>query len=153
MTTPGKDSGGDTVMKDGSPVNTYGLTDNCYYVTAAQLLNTTVGELTKRTEIMQEPGEQMTMTETQTFFQGLGLPAQVTQYGTLAAVEQAFRALGATTDRQYALGFQRTGGSRHMVVAHYRPQLMQSVRYHDYQNPDSSAALDLAGATAYYLFH
>ncbi|GHJ43015.1 hypothetical protein Cs7R123_03570 [Catellatospora sp. TT07R-123] len=150
MTYPDKD----IVMKgDEKPVNTHGLTENCYYVTAAKLLNTTTDALVTHSEEMQLPGKEMTLAQTQDFFARLNLPWRRAEFTTQAALEARIREIGGVSELLYAVGFVRTNGSRHMVVAHFRPGPIPTVRYEDYQNPSSSAALDLFGAQQYHLFY
>lgn len=150
MTYPDKD----VVMKgDEKPVNTHGLTQNCYYVTAAKLLNTTTDALVKQSEEMQLTGTEITLAQTQDFFARLHLPWRLAEFTTQAALEARIRAIGGVSELMYAVGFVRGNGSRHMVIAHFRSGPIPTVRYEDYQNPSSSAALDLFGAQRYYLFY
>ena len=155
MTSPTKDKDGDEIMRSGAPINSHGLLDNCYYVTAARLRGLTTAELIAEMETMQIAGGIPTVGELQQFFSSAQLPHQVSTHASLAEVEAAIRALNSPTTVDYALAFRRGNGTGHVVIARYSPALMQSVRYHDYQNNPNGepAAFDLLDGVEFYLFY
>ena len=100
------------------PVNTYGLGDNCYYVTVAVLLGTTVDDLVRATETMQNiTGSHE---DIQGLFSDAGVSVQSKQYFTLAALYQDLMSLPAGAS--VGLAYNRQGSSvGHMLVVQRDP--------------------------------
>lgn len=119
------------------PVNTYDLTDNCYYVTAAALLGVTVGRLIERTEMMQVR-DGAGVDEVTRLFAECGLSGLAATCNDLVDLATYVRDNAGGQDRRFGLGFRRSDGSDHMVVAQWDAN-QQALSYHDYQRDPSGA--------------
>lgn len=156
MTHPHLDSDGDALMRDVSqPVNSHGLLDNCYYVTAAKLLNTNTDDLVKKTETMQIKGGVPTLDELSEFYKLCKLPHRYHSFTSQSELEDGIRSLKSPHDALYAVAFRRKDGSGHVIIAYYHAGPIPAIRYHDYQmNSDGEPAfLDVMGAVSYHLYY
>ena len=73
------------------PVNTYGLDNNCYYVSVAALLGTTVDDLIRATETMQSITG--THQDIKNLFNDVDVPIESRQFATLQDLYQALLSL------------------------------------------------------------
>lgn len=136
--------------EDPAPANTYGLDDNCYYVTAAVLANTTVETLITATETMQQRGgaSEAEITE---LFNAANLVSAHESFNDLEAVIDHLHETSGGFDRTFGLAFVRGDGSGHMVVANWDGN-EQAFSYTDYQ-ADAAGADATADVEAGQLFH
>ena len=133
-------------------VNTHGLDDNCYFVTAAFLGGVTVDGLIQSTETLQNRGG-ASLDAISALFNAAGLtPTYVTFYD-LEAVTDHLHDTSGGLDRRYGLAFTRGDSSGHMVVANWNAT-DQAFSYTDYQmNPSGAdAAGDVATGREFHLF-
>ena len=100
------------------PVNTYGLDNNCYYVTVAALLGTTVDDLSRATETMQNiTGSHQ---DIKNLFSDVGVAVQSKQYFTLGALYRDLMSL--PTGASVGLAYNRQNfGVGHMLVVQRDP--------------------------------
>jgi len=100
------------------PVNTYGLDNNCYFVTVAALLGTTVDDLIRATETMQKiTGSHE---DIQGLFSDVGVAIQSKQYFTLDALYRDLMSLPAGASIGLAYNRQ-SAGVGHMLVVQRDP--------------------------------
>ena len=140
------------------PVNTYGLDNNCYYVSVAALLGTTVDDLVQATETMQNiTGSHE---DIQNLFADVGVAIQSRQFFNLNDLYQALLSLpeGASV----GLAYQRQGTPvGHMLIVQRDSRSYPfgpgaGLRCIDFQTtpPSVSAfppARDMSAAWLYYL--
>lgn len=133
------------------PANTYGLNDNCYYVTAAVLANTTVDALIAATETMQQRGG-ASVPEITALFNAANLVATYATFNTLDAMVDHLHANSGGFDQTFGLVFDR-GASAHMVVANWNAT-DQEFEFTDYQSnaAGADAGADVATGVGFYLY-
>jgi hypothetical protein len=133
------------------PANTYGLNDNCYYVTAAVLANTTVDALISATETMQNRGGAY-VPEITALFSAANLVATYASFSTLDAMIEHMHNTSGGFDQRFGLYFDR-GATAHMVVAEWNAT-DQEFAFTDYQsNPSGSdAGADVATGVLFHLY-
>jgi hypothetical protein len=120
------------------PVNTHGLGDNCYYVTAAALANTTTNILIGRTQVMQVQGG-VQLDAIVDLFRDAGLNSNYVSYATFDEAENGMAALAGGLDKRFGFRYDRSNNTGHMVVATY-DATDQTCEYHDHQiNADGQA--------------
>jgi len=153
MTEPFKEKDGDLEMIVTDKVNTFDLTDNCYYVTAAKLAKTDVASLVKKSELMQIKGGAPTK-DIVTIFKAAGVPHTIHTTDSLFALKAKMVELGGTSDRRFGVAFVRGNSTGHMVVGEYQAS-NGATRFRDYQargdGPDAST--DLATGVTFHLFY
>jgi hypothetical protein len=94
-------------------VNTFNLNDNCYYCTAAALLNMTVDELITKSEIMQCAGGG-TIEEIKSLFKEAGVPVN---YQTINSKDQLESGIEKMQNNdKFGFAYNRQDGTGHMVV-------------------------------------
>jgi hypothetical protein len=128
----------DPNQKEKKPaINTYGLDDNCYYVTAARLLGTTVRELITKTEMMQIQGG-ASLDEVKELFTAAGLTGGVWSSGSLtfdkakSFIQEKYEDLGRGLPCEFALMFGWNQGGGHAIVVEYESH-NHSYTFKDYQ--------------------
>lgn len=130
-----RDPNAKTVKKEKGTPNTYGLLDNCYYVTAAVIKGTTVDKLIGQTEMMQTRGGAF-LDEISQLFVAAGLSGQYKPCANLEEVEDRVAELARGLKKKVGLQYDRADGTAHMIVAIYDP-VEQQCTFKDYQlNPD-----------------
>ena len=92
-------------------VNTFGLDDNCYYCTAAALLNMTVDELITKSEIMQYATG--TLEDITDLFKEVGVPVK---YQTIDKDRLESEIEKLQNNDRFGFAYHRQDGSGHMVV-------------------------------------
>lgn len=133
--------------QDPHPVNPHGLTDNCYYATAAELSGTDTDHLVAQTEVMQQAGGAALEDITNLFAQA-GLGANPVELANLDEVEaRVFNEAGGL-DTRFGLGFRRADNSRHVVVVAF-DAVAQTCQYRDFQ-PDRFGDFHAEGVDAQY---
>jgi|694.fasta_scaffold06287_11 hypothetical protein len=109
-------------------VNTFNLNDNCYYCTAAALLNMTVDELITKSEIMQCAGGG-TIEEIKSLFKEAGVPVN---YQTINSKDQLESGIEKMQNNdKFGFAYNRQDGTGHMVVLDKNQD--GDVRFLDYQ--------------------
>ncbi|CAF0772917.1 unnamed protein product [Didymodactylos carnosus] len=107
-------------------VNTYGFDNNCYYTTLAGLLNTTVEELVKKCERMQEGGPKgATIDQIDSLYRDAHLPIQKFYVFTSAAQLSSFFHRANIGDSPVGIPFAwevPNAGYNHMVALYLRRQ-------------------------------
>ncbi|PPK65194.1 hypothetical protein V5P93_003631 [Actinokineospora auranticolor] len=132
--------------------NTYGLDDNCYYVTAAALLDTTVGALITTTETMQIRGG-ASEGEITSLFRAAGLRATPTTLTTYTALVAEMRRVAAGSHRRFAVAFGRADGSGHAVVGEVMGADTGEVRFRDHQVTEGAdATTDVSAGVLFVLY-
>lgn len=106
-------SGFKDVLFPAKSSNSFGLDQNCYYCTVAALLNQSVAELLKQTEIMQQ--DCANENEIVELFGEAGVQASF--LGPRNAANAYALLLDLPPGESVGLGYQRNNGSRHMIVA------------------------------------
>ncbi|GJD19161.1 hypothetical protein RIVM261_041170 [Rivularia sp. IAM M-261] len=94
-------------------VNTFNLNDNCYYCTAAALLNMTVDELIKKSEIMQYAGGG-TIEDIKNLFKEAGVPVSYQTVNSKEQLESEIKKM--QNNDKFGFAYNRQDGSGHMVV-------------------------------------
>lgn len=117
--------------------NTYGFGDNCYYVTIAKLLNTTVDKLVDRTGEMQLGGG-ATDDEIKALLDSAGEPYQWAPCNSLAQAEEIALQKNSGFSKKFAIRFTRRDGSRHMIVLKWDSN-DHVCTYRDYQMDNNGA--------------
>jgi hypothetical protein len=133
-------------------INTFGLTDNCYYVTAAKLKKTTVQALMGKSELLQITGGAKPA-EIAELFASVGLPSAYSTYTSIDKVEAKVEELAKGLTASFGVAFLRKDGSGHMVVAKYDAD-SQLVRYRDYQldTDGTDAGADISSGITFHVF-
>lgn len=131
------------------PVNTHGLTDNCYYCTAAALANTTTEDLIRRTEEMQIAGGSP-LPGIVSLFRTAGLSSTYQSYTSFENAERGMVELAAGLDKTFGFAYERSGGAGHMIVATY-DATDQEFTYHDHQS-DTDGHDDASRGSAFHVF-
>ncbi|PPK62797.1 hypothetical protein V5P93_004053 [Actinokineospora auranticolor] len=131
--------------------NTYALDDNCYYVTAAALLDTDVDSVITTTEMMQIAGG-APLAEIEALYRAAGLNAQSHTLLSFADVGATMAAYGDDQDKQFAIAFTRADGTGHAIVGRYSGSTGQ-LQFLDYQQGEGiDATADVSTGTLFYLF-
>jgi hypothetical protein len=134
---------------DDEPINSHGLEDNCYYVTAAALANTTTNTLIGHTEVMQVRGG-VALNEIVALFDDAGLNSNHVEYTTFNAAESGMATLAGSQDKRFGFGFDRSNGTAHMIVATY-DATGRSCKYYDHQI-NADGRLDASQGNNFYVF-
>ncbi|GIH06411.1 hypothetical protein Rhe02_44780 [Rhizocola hellebori] len=117
--------------------NTFGFGDNCYYVTIAKLLNTTVSKLVDKTGEMQLDGGAQD-SEIKALLDATGEPYQVATVTSLAQAEEIALQNNLGFSKKFAIRFTRPDSTRHMIVLKW-DSMQQVCEYRDYQRNNDGA--------------
>jgi hypothetical protein len=114
-------SSGGTHHRTGAEVNTFGLSDNCYYTTLAGLRGMTVDMLIRQTEIMQY--RTANMDEIKRLYRAAHLPIyQIHAFNSVAELTSFFQQTENLHERPVSIpfGYQIASDMNHMVALHIR---------------------------------
>src|SRR5262245_5874036 len=117
--------------------NTFGFADNCYYVTIAKLLNTTVSQLVEKTGEMQISGGAQDH-EIKALLDATGQPYQVAPCTSLTQAEDIALHNNHGFSKKFAIRFTRPDSTRHMIVLKW-DSIEQVCKYVDYQTNNDGA--------------
>ncbi len=124
--------------------NTFGFGDNCYYVTIAKMLNTTVSELVGKTGEMQISGGAQDH-EIKALLDATGESYQVVPCNSLVQAEDIALQNNHGFSKKFAIRFTRPDSTRHMIILKWN-SIDQVCEYRDYQmnNNGSDAREDIS---------
>jgi hypothetical protein len=138
--------------KEKEDVNTYKLDDNCYYVTTAKLLGTTVEKLIGATEEMQYGGG-ASIGGIETLLKATGKKYRIRRCADLDAVSEVAEKVCGGLDRSFGIAFGRRNGTGHVVVMNWDAADKEAT-FIDYQKDPKGAKAkdDVSGGILFYLY-
>jgi len=134
------------------PTNTFKLDDNCYYVTIAKMLDTSVEKLMDSVELMQIGGGAK-KEQIEELLNSCKRANHLVDATSLSAAEDIALKNNGGFSKRFGIAFSRTNGTGHVVVMQWN-SYDQVCEYWDYQLNDKgdNAKADVSSSIPRHVF-